>query len=71
MCILATLPNGLPFNKPAAWDLRAYVFAGLFVIWWPGLYVMYTYMIKQRRKVIGKGFWGNKLVDELREKKKQ
>lgn len=71
MCILATLPNSLPFNKPGAWDLRAYVFAGLFVIWWPGLYVMYTYMIKQRRKVIGKGFWGNKLVDEIRAKKQQ
>ena len=71
LCILATLPNSLPFNKPAAWDVRAYVFAGLFVIWWPGLYVMYTYMIKQRRKVIGKGFWGDKLAQQLREKKQK
>ncbi|SPC65000.1 related to PHS1 - essential 3-hydroxyacyl-CoA dehydratase of the ER membrane [Ustilago sp. UG-2017b] len=71
MCILATLPNSLPFNKSAAWDLRAYVFAGLFAIWWPGLYVMYSYMMKQRRKTIGKGFWGDKLVQQLAEKKRQ
>ncbi|BEI80385.1 hypothetical protein CcaverHIS002_0109140 [Cutaneotrichosporon cavernicola] len=27
----------------------------LFVIWWPGLYVLYTYMLKQRRKFFAKG----------------
>ncbi|KAI0744168.1 tyrosine phosphatase-like protein, partial [Daedaleopsis nitida] len=25
----------------------------LFAVWWPGLYVMYTHMMKQRRKVLG------------------
>ncbi|CDR88311.1 related to PHS1-essential 3-hydroxyacyl-CoA dehydratase of the ER membrane [Sporisorium scitamineum] len=65
MCILATLPKTLDLAK---WDARALIYAGLFVIWWPGLYIMYTYMIKQRRKVLGKGFWGHKLVQEVREK---
>jgi len=32
-----------------------YFRAMLFVIWWPGLYIMYTYMIAQRRKNLGKG----------------
>ncbi|OBZ70690.1 putative very-long-chain (3R)-3-hydroxyacyl-CoA dehydratase [Grifola frondosa] len=27
----------------------------LFLIWWPGLYVMISYMVKQRRKVLGTG----------------
>lgn len=71
MCILAMLPNSFPFNKSAAWDTRAYIYAGLFVIWWPGLYVMYTYMIKQRRKTIGTGFWGDKLKQQIIEKKQQ
>lgn len=68
MCLLATLP---PFSNFGSWDLRAYIYAGLFVIWWPGLYIMYTYMMKQRRKVIGTGYWGNKLVAEIAEKKRQ
>lgn len=25
-----------------------------------GLYVMYSHMMKQRRRAIGKGFWGSK-----------
>ncbi|SNX81318.1 related to PHS1 - essential 3-hydroxyacyl-CoA dehydratase of the ER membrane [Melanopsichium pennsylvanicum] len=71
LCIWATLPNKNPLTNSGAWDLRAYIFAGLFAVWWPGLYVMYTYMIKQRRKTIGNGFWGNKLVSELAAKKRQ
>lgn len=71
LCIFATLPNSLPTTNPGAWDLRAYVYAGLFAVWWPGLYVMYTHMIKQRRKAIGTGFWGSKLVQDLVEKHKQ
>lgn len=70
MCILSTLPNSWPWTNARAWDLRSYIFAGLFVIWWPGLYVMYTYMIKQRKKAIGKGFWGDKVIQELAEKKR-
>ncbi|WWC73418.1 uncharacterized protein I206_107385 [Kwoniella pini CBS 10737] len=27
----------------------------MFFIWWPSLYFLYTYMFKQRRKVLGKG----------------
>ncbi|KAG8742672.1 hypothetical protein FRC10_001028 [Ceratobasidium sp. 414] len=51
--IFSTLPNSSPLNgKWTTYDLLRGVF---FTIWWPGLYVMYTYMIKQRRKVLGGG----------------
>ncbi|KAA1471762.1 PTPLA-domain-containing protein [Dentipellis sp. KUC8613] len=46
----ATLPS---FSNLGAWDVEAYVRAALFAIWWPGLYVMYTHMMRQRRKVFG------------------
>ncbi|KAF8632029.1 hypothetical protein AX17_004972 [Amanita inopinata Kibby_2008] len=35
------------------WTVFAFARLFFFVIWWPGLYVMYTYMIAQRRKVLG------------------
>ncbi|KAG6842105.1 hypothetical protein C0991_002759 [Blastosporella zonata] len=40
---------------PSSWRLSVtdYARGALFVIWWPGLYVMYTYMMAQRRKVLG------------------
>ncbi|EMD37719.1 hypothetical protein CERSUDRAFT_154541 [Gelatoporia subvermispora B] len=43
------------FNKP--WYQAAHddIRGVLFCIWWPGLYVMYTHMMKQRRKVLAKG----------------
>ncbi|KAE8542320.1 hypothetical protein D1P53_001094 [Cryptococcus gattii VGV] len=37
------------------WGWIDVVRAGLFLLWWPALYVLYTYMLKQRRKVLGKG----------------
>ncbi|OXG25313.1 3-hydroxy acyl-CoA dehydratase [Cryptococcus neoformans Ze90-1] len=37
------------------WGWIEIVRAGLFLLWWPALYVLYTYMLKQRRKVLGKG----------------
>ncbi|KAF8972977.1 PTPLA-domain-containing protein [Flammula alnicola] len=55
----ATLPSSSPVPGWHSW-LRGmwkpadYARAVLFLIWWPGLYVMYTYMISQRRKVLGK-----------------
>ncbi|TFK81992.1 PTPLA-domain-containing protein [Polyporus arcularius HHB13444] len=48
--IYATLPHPA-FGLHA--DLHTNVRELLFAIWWPGLYVMYTHMIKQRRKVLG------------------
>ncbi|KAL0575603.1 hypothetical protein V5O48_006388 [Marasmius crinis-equi] len=47
----------LPSSSPASgkWSLYDYFRGAMFVIWWPGLYVMYTHMIKQRRKVFGGG----------------
>ncbi|KAF8070195.1 PTPLA-domain-containing protein [Lyophyllum atratum] len=57
--IYATLPSSSPFPGwkswlHGMWRPTDYGRAALFAIWWPGLYVMYTYMITQRRKVLGK-----------------
>ncbi|KAF5326475.1 hypothetical protein D9611_000213 [Ephemerocybe angulata] len=55
--MFATLPlESSPIESLKAggtWTLADYGRGVLFAIWWPGLYVMYTYMIKQRRKVFG------------------
>ncbi|KAF4599549.1 hypothetical protein EYR40_006643 [Pleurotus pulmonarius] len=56
--IYSTLPKSSPIPSlqswmQGMWNLTDYVRGVLFCIWWPGLYVMYTYMIKQRRKVLG------------------
>jgi len=48
--IYATLPN---WGNWGSWGPIDIARAVLFGIWWPGLYVMYTYMISQRRKVLG------------------
>ncbi|CAE6493934.1 unnamed protein product [Rhizoctonia solani] len=49
----STLPKSSPIS--GKWSPYDYL-RGIFVlIWVPGLYVMYTYMIKQRRKVLGGG----------------
>ncbi|KAG5650624.1 hypothetical protein H0H81_011628 [Sphagnurus paluster] len=45
----------LPLSTGRAWQVLDCGRALLFGIWWPGLYVMYTYMMAQRRKVLGKG----------------
>ncbi|KDN39910.1 PTPLA-domain-containing protein [Tilletiaria anomala UBC 951] len=59
-CMFATLPKSLPWNdKLGQWGFREYIFLFLFTTWWPGLYIMYTHMMKQRRRAIGKGFWGD------------
>ncbi|KZT66404.1 PTPLA-domain-containing protein [Daedalea quercina L-15889] len=45
-----------PFSTPR-WvetlhdDFRCF----MFLLWWPSLYVLYTYMMRQRRKVLGTG----------------
>ncbi|TDL26242.1 PTPLA-domain-containing protein [Rickenella mellea] len=56
----ATLPASSPLPTPSSWargmwGVMDYIRGALFLIWWPGLYVMYTYMIKQRKKVLGTG----------------
>ncbi|TFK68715.1 PTPLA-domain-containing protein [Pluteus cervinus] len=49
LLISATLP-------PARlWGVFEGFRAILFVLWWPGLYIMYKHMITQRRKVLGSG----------------
>ncbi|EIN11632.1 PTPLA-domain-containing protein [Punctularia strigosozonata HHB-11173 SS5] len=62
--MFSTLPSSSPLPSEQTafsqkWDWTDYGRGALFLVWWPGLYVMYTYMIKQRRKVIGGG--GQKL----------
>ncbi|KAJ7462224.1 PTPLA-domain-containing protein [Mycena galericulata] len=52
----ATLPfpSGIPsFKSFLGWSAPEYARAGLFLIWWPSLYQLYTHMIVQRRKIIG------------------
>ncbi|THU95362.1 PTPLA-domain-containing protein [Dendrothele bispora CBS 962.96] len=56
--IYSTLPSSSPVPSWSSWiqgmwKPTDYIRAGLFAIWWPGLYIMYTHMIKQRRKVMG------------------
>ncbi|KAI0032091.1 tyrosine phosphatase-like protein [Vararia minispora EC-137] len=44
----ATLPLGKPLSE---WDAWAFGRGFLFLLWWPALYFLYSYMIVQRRKV--------------------
>lgn len=69
MLMFSTLPNAMPWNKPAAWSMENYFVAVLFVLWWPGLYVMYTHMRRQRRRALSKisGRWGTKDAHARRE----
>ncbi|KAI0675189.1 PTPLA-domain-containing protein [Trametes maxima] len=55
LLIHATIPYpGLGLGHGfGAEALHTYVRQALFLVWWPGLYVMYTHMMKQRRKVFG------------------
>ncbi|KAL9932854.1 hypothetical protein V8E36_008109 [Tilletia maclaganii] len=59
MLIAACLPADWPWVRPKHWDYVDYTYAGLFFYWWCGLYVMYTYMMRQRKKALGTGFWGS------------
>ncbi|ESK88447.1 protein tyrosine phosphatase [Moniliophthora roreri MCA 2997] len=50
------LPSSNPLSKSwisGKWGPYDYFRGVLFIIWWPGLYVMYTHMMKQRRKIFG------------------
>jgi len=69
MLMFKTLPNVYPWDKPSAWNAEKYLVAVFFVLWWPGLYVMYTHMIRQRRRALSKvsGFWGTKDANARRE----
>ncbi|EJD52449.1 PTPLA-domain-containing protein [Auricularia subglabra TFB-10046 SS5] len=51
---LPPVPSKIPIlNRFQQWAVGDYFRAVLFIIWWPALYVLYTYMIRQRRKVLG------------------
>ncbi|KAG6917441.1 hypothetical protein DXG01_002527 [Tephrocybe rancida] len=58
LLIYATLPRASPVPGwrswiDGMWTLGDYARGVLFLIWWPCLYIMYTYMMSQRRKVLG------------------
>ncbi|KAG6820974.1 hypothetical protein H0H93_008603 [Arthromyces matolae] len=60
LLIYATLPSSSPIPGwqswiQGMWRPTDYARALLFGIWWPGLYIMYTHMIGQRKKVLGRG----------------
>ncbi|KAF7315381.1 FCP1-like proteiny domain-containing protein [Mycena indigotica] len=48
------IPSGVPSVQSfLGWSVGEYVRLALFITWWPALYQLYTYMIKQRRKIYG------------------
>jgi len=55
--MFATLPVTMrpPRINLKEWTAGDVLRCSLYGIWWPGLWFMYTYMIKQRRKVLGRG----------------
>ncbi|KAK2459623.1 hypothetical protein APHAL10511_008378 [Amanita phalloides] len=52
--ILASIPKELWFGK-GTMSVWVFVRMAAFILWWPGLYVMYMHMMYQRRKVLGEG----------------
>jgi len=59
--IYATLPNSRP-GKPTAesliygtWFIPDYIRGLMFILWWPGLFLMFSHMVKQRAKIYGGG----------------
>ncbi|KAF9227376.1 PTPLA-domain-containing protein [Gyrodon lividus] len=51
---LSTIPEW-KHGQYINWVLEDWIKAGMVLIWIPGLYVMYTHMIRMRRKVLGVG----------------
>lgn len=56
-------------GKWAAWSTEDWVKAGLVAIWVPGLWVMYSHMMRMRRKVLGVGK-GRKLGAKPKDRRK-
>jgi very-long-chain (3R)-3-hydroxyacyl-CoA dehydratase len=56
--IYSTLPKTSPLD--GTWTPDELFRGFCFIIWWPSLYVLYTHMIKQRRKIIGGSNLGKK-----------
>ncbi|KAG2150907.1 PTPLA-domain-containing protein [Suillus clintonianus] len=54
LVMLSTIPEWSG-GKWAVWTLEDWVKAGLVAIWVPGLWVMYSHMMRMRRKVLGSG----------------
>ncbi|KAJ7262241.1 PTPLA-domain-containing protein [Mycena haematopus] len=47
-------PSGIPTLKSfLGWSAPEYARAVLFLVWWPSLYQLYSYMIAQRRRIFG------------------
>ncbi|KAG1771750.1 PTPLA-domain-containing protein [Suillus occidentalis] len=54
LVMLSTIPEWSG-GKLEAWSAEDWVKAGLVAIWVPGLWVMYSHMMRMRRKVLGVG----------------
>nr|XP_031857187.1 uncharacterized protein CI109_007411 [Kwoniella shandongensis]KAA5524259.1 hypothetical protein CI109_007411 [Kwoniella shandongensis] len=50
----AAKKNTKSLGGSGTWGWMEFLRLGLFFVWWPALYILYTYMLKQRRKVLGK-----------------
>ncbi|KAF9644613.1 PTPLA-domain-containing protein [Thelephora ganbajun] len=63
LLILSSLPTTNPLGgfKNGSWNTWDYFRGVMFVVWWPGLLVMMSHMVKQRRKVYGRSTGSTKI----------
>lgn len=63
LLILSSLPTANPLQglRDGSWNTWDYFRGVMFIVWWPGLLVMMSHMMRQRRKVFGRGTGGKKL----------
>lgn len=63
LLIFSSLPitNPLRGFRDGSWNTWDYFRGVMFIVWWPGLVVMMSHMMRQRRKVFGRGPGGTKL----------
>lgn len=69
--ILATLPldRQWPWIDATGWSPRDLLFLALIPLYIPGLTVLYTRLLAQRRKVLGNDFVGSKGLEEIRKRR--
>lgn len=70
-----TLPALWPWQDNGAaaamWTPKDYLVLVLFGLWWPGLYIMYTHMIRQRRRALGSSAKPSKEAQRLAKQRQQ
>jgi len=60
--MLSTVPSFSSIGT-SAWALDDYLRGLLFIVWWPSLYSLMSYMSSQRRKVLGGGSKGKRKAE--------